>query len=154
MDGSDSWTYKKYSHERRAAEDPAPEFAKNARVQLSLGEGKSRAGENRNFMITKFPTSAIGETGGRANDYEVQLEHRRDAIVRVLSTRRVFSPRSSFGYEKDVGPVVCNFPIEDIPVKEWIRFAVRPVNSFERKGEPIYTEWFRFDGKSIPKNLA
>ena len=145
---------KKYSHARRAAEETAPLFAKNARVRLSLGQGRSRAGEKRDFMITKFPTSAIGATGGRANDYEVQLEHRRDAIVRVLSTRRVFSPKYSYGYEKDEGPVECNFPIEDVPVKEWIRFAVRPVNSFERKGEPIYTEWFRFDGKTIPKKMV
>ena len=145
---------KKYSHARRAAEDPAPEFAPGAKLRLSTGKGKSRAGEKRDFVTVRFPTANATATTPRANDYEVQLENRRDAVVRVLSTRRVYSPGYSYGYEKDDKPVSCNFPLEDVPVNDWIRFVARPVNSFQRKGEMIASEWFKFDGKTIPKNLA
>jgi hypothetical protein len=145
---------KKYSHSRRAAEDPAPEFTPGVKLQLSVGKGKSRAGEMRDFVTVKFPAAKATSATPRANDYEVQLENRRDAVVRVLSTRRVYSPGYSYGYEKDDKPVVCNFPLEDVPVNDWVRFVARPVNSFQRKGEMIVSEWFRFDGKTIPKNLA
>jgi hypothetical protein len=119
-----------------------------------VGKGKSRAGEMRDFVTVKFPAAKATSATPRANDYEVQLENRRDAVVRVLSTRRVYSPGYSYGYEKDDKPVVCNFPLEDVPVNDWVRFVARPVNSFQRKGETIVSEWFRFDGKTIPKNLA
>lgn len=145
---------KKYSHARRAAEDPAPEFAAKAKISLSLGRGKSRAGEDRDFLIAKFPVAKATATTPFANDYEVQLEHCRDDVVRVLSTRRVYSPGYSAGFEKDKGPVVCNFPVEDVPVQDLIRFVARPVNSFSRKGGAISTGWFRFDGKTVPKNLS
>jgi hypothetical protein len=145
---------KTYCHKRRAAEDPAPEFAAGDRVALEKDKGKSRAGEMREFLVAKFPVAKASASTPQANDYEVQLEHRRDDVVRVLSTRRVYSPGYSYGFEKDNGPVKCNFPLEDVPVNEWIRFVVRPVNSFARKGGQIATDWFRFDGKSVPKKLG
>jgi hypothetical protein len=144
----------KYSHDRRRAEDPAPVFASGAKVSLEKGKDVARSGATKDFVIVKFPVAKITEDTPQANDYEVQMEHRRDDVVRVLSTRRVYSGGYSHGYEKDEGPVKCNFPVEDVPVNEWVRFIVRPVNSFARKGEPIATDWFMFDGKAIPKNLA
>ena len=139
----------KYSHARRAAEDPAPEFAPGAKLTLEVGKGESRIGSKHDFIVVKFPTAMATDTTPLANDYEVQLEHRRDAVTRVLSTRRVFSPGYSRGWEKDVGPVICNFPREEVPVDEWIRFVARPVNSFARKGTSISTDWFKYDGKKI-----
>ena len=129
-------------------------FASGAKVSLEKGRDFPRTGDERDFIIVKFPVAShTGETP-QANDYEVQIEHRRDDVVRVLSTRRVYSPGYSFGYKKDKGPVKCNFPVEDVPVNEWVRFVVRPVNSFSRKGAAIFTDWFRFDGKKIPEKLA
>jgi hypothetical protein len=145
---------RKYSHERRAETDPAPVFAPDAKIRLAVAKDRPRDGEDRDMVVVSFPPAAATAETPRANDYEVQLENRRADVVRVLSTRRVYSPGYSYGFEKDVSPVRCNFPVGDVPVNDWVRFVARPVNSFSRKGGEIACDWFRFNGRDIPGKLA
>ena len=65
----------------------------------------------------------------------------------------LFSQRYMFGEKMDTLPVRCIFPAAEIPKGREVRFAVRPVESFGRRGEPIATgfekrEW-KEDGKKI-----
>ncbi len=140
----------KYSHERRAAEEPAPEFAPGSKLKVYASTGKARNGKMSDFVTVAFPLSQLVDGIGRANDYEVQLEHCSDDVIRVLSTRRVFPPNYASGYEKNEGPVVCNFRREELPVGELIRFVARPVNSFSARGKALASGWIRYDGKNIP----
>lgn len=136
----------RYSHARRADSDPVPQFASGAKLQVVATQGVDREGKKRDFAVVSFPPVNGAGPVPRANDYEVQLEMRCGYVENVLSTRRVFSPGYVGSYEKDAGPVVCYFPIEDIPAGRTVRFVARPVNSFSRKGREISCGWFRFAG--------
>lgn len=136
----------RYSHDRRTVSDPVPEFAVGAELKVSLSNGTDRAGRKRDFAEVSFPAVKGSGEIPRANDYEVQLEVGCEYVEKVIDTRRVFSPGYVGAYEKDTGPVVCRFPVEDIPVGRTVRFTASPVNSFSRKGGKIASGWFRYDG--------
>ena len=134
---------KPYSHEYRAAHDPAPEFPDGAKVVYRKTHGKDRLGVEQDFITVEFPMALETASTPRANDYEVQIELLRCDITHVVGSRRVYSPLYGRASALDHEPVKCNIPLADIPAPGFqkVRFAVRPVNSFGRKGRALYADY-------------
>ena len=129
---------KPYARDVRREREAAPEFAEGAKITFGKACGKDRMGNEHDFVTVGFPIAEATATTPRANDYEVRLNVLRGDVALTVSTRRVFSPGYGRALSVDKGPVVCNFPVEDIPGGgQRIGFEVRPVNSFGRFGTPI-----------------
>ena len=129
------------------------EFGKKAAVKVAFTKGVDRGKNKHDFFTVSFPPAVKGLE--RANDYEVTLELKKGDVERCLVSKRVFSPRYLYGVESETEPVVCNFSSEEVPQGWLLRFVVRPVTSFNVKGEPIATPWeFRAWGKTAKEAAA
>ena len=102
--------------------------------------GKDRSGAEREMVEISFPTAEASGDAPRANDYEVQVELRRDDVVLAVATHRVYATDYGRG-ETAYHPIVrCHVPKDEIPQDgQFVRFVARPVNAFGRKGLPIAT---------------
>ena len=129
------------SYQERAAAEAAPQFAEGDAVKVS----RSDADGGKSLVSVHFPNVLKRTCGVRAYDFEVTLEHRREDIILVSGQKRVFSPHRMNCEEQDTGEVTCVFAFDDIPHNFPCRFAVRPCGCFGAKGEPIYTEWQKFE---------
>ena len=131
-----------YGHDVRAKNDPAPQFAADARVTAKKVRGKDMQGVEQEFLEVEFPMAFETASSPRANDYEVQVQVMRCDVVNAVATYRVFSPLYGRASSADVEPVRCSVPCAAIPKPGFqrVRIAVRPVNSFGRKGDPIYMQ--------------
>ena len=132
---------RQFSHKVRAEREPAPEFAPDATVSvLREFKGKDRSGAERDMVELSFPTAEATGKSLRANDYEVQVELRRDDVVAVVATHRVYPTDYGRGmtvYRQNVRSYV---PKDEIPQDgQIVRFVVRPVGAFGQKGRPIAT---------------
>lgn len=129
---------KPYVRAVRREREAAPEFAEGAKIVFGKAHGKDRGGIEHDFVTVSFPIAEATATTPRANDYEVRLNVQRDYVDLTVSTRRVYSPGYGRALAVDKGPVVCNFPVADIPDGgQRLCFEVRPVNSFGRCGRPL-----------------
>ena len=123
-----------YAPEVRARTEPVPSFPAGAKVSLRTASAEDRGGRTREFVSVEFPAAAPT----RANDYEVRLELRRGDVVRVLDTRRVYSPAYLWGAKKErERPVACLWPRDEMPAQGDLRFVVEPLSSYERRGAAL-----------------
>ena len=126
-----------FAFARRAETVPVPEFAPGSKVALSEMRAKDRMGVERDMLVVSFPSARAAEP--RANDYEVSVEMQEGEVERIFLQKRVYSSRYLFGTSMDDKPVRCFFSKDEIPAGWPLRFSVRPVNAFGRKGAPIST---------------
>ena len=122
-----------------------PDFAPGAKVKVSKPlKGKKRDKTEHMMTTVSFPPAPPTAEGYRANDYEVSLEQLHGEVERVLLQKRVYSPGYHCGADMDVQPVKCLFAADEIPPGWDLRFTVRPVNAFGKKGAPISSKWRKF----------
>lgn len=126
----------------RAKGFPVPAFAPGAKVRVLAKErGYDRDKVEHLMTPVEFPPVCGAGDLPRADDYEVTLESRTDGRVRVVSRRRVYSPRYIGDEAADTAPVRCLFPEEDFPKAGETRFTVRPYNAFGSCGGMIASDW-------------
>lgn len=131
---------------RRAAGEAKPAFEKNAQISFSKVRAKDRGGDEKDFVSVEFPAALKP----RANDYCVRLEMRKSDVVRVLGERRVYSRAYMWGLKKEREiPVVCLWPLEEIPEASEVRFSVTPSAAHGANGEAILTPFGKFDRKAL-----
>ena len=136
LDGS-----RPFAFDVRAREKIAPAFAPDARVTVSRAMGKDRSGKETDQITVSFP-AARPSTTSRVFDYEVTaLAYHEDvdypvAVKRVLS-ESYFLPSSR---EAKSGHIV--FSADELKGAAAVRFAVRPLECFGRKGAEICSEMF------------
>ena len=65
-------------------------------------------------------------------------------FTRVCASKRVFSPDAFLGEAQDGGRVTCVFAKSELPTGRDIRFVVRPFSCWGKGGEPIASEFRRF----------
>jgi hypothetical protein len=128
------------AHAFRAANDPAPEFAPGAEVTCAKTRGKDMQGVEQDFYCIEFPMAFETAATPRANDYEVAVELLRCDVTLTVASYRVFSPLYGRASSVDKENVKCLVPCAKVPNPGFqkVRFAVRPVNSFGTKGNPLY----------------
>ena len=130
-----------YSFEKRAEEVPAPEFDSKASVRISMKEnGKDRLKNPVKQLNVFFPGIASSGSRPRAFHFEVCVETMQEGSPAVVLTKKVFSRGAHLGELADNETKShCTFAISELPAGIPIRFAVYPMNCFNRKGRPIYS---------------
>ena len=131
--------------EPRAKAAKAPQFAPGDKVTLTRAEGKDRYGKKEKQITVHFPTVLRKRTGVRAFDYEVQAEITDVDHTKIVCTKRVFSYGFYLAEAQDEKEAICVFAQSELPKNRRLRFIVRPVECFGKKGDPIYSEWLSAD---------
>jgi len=125
---------------REALKD-LPQFASGAKVTVSkFAPGKYRDGTEVPMRTVTFPTGK-SPSGLRANDYSVTVEIRQGDCISGRMEKHVYAPGYYHAAELDVRPVYCRFGVDEIPEGWESRFAVRPLDVWGNRGEPIYSDW-------------
>lgn len=131
-----------FDFERRRAAAIPPEFPADAAVLLSTGTGKNRKGEEVEQVTVTFP-SAIPSATSRALDYEVQALAFHEDQDYPVATKRVHSAAFFLPVARDAPTNKCVFAVSELPGGEPLRFAVRPVECYGRKGHEIVSDIWR-----------
>lgn len=130
-----------YGFEPRRRASRPPQFAAGAAVAVTeKPDGMDRKGGACEQVVVTFP-SAKGE---RVFDYAVDAEVRIADFTRVCASKRVFSPDAFLGAAQDGGRVTCVFAKSELPTGRDIRFVVRPFSCWGKGGDPIASEFGRF----------
>ena len=126
---------------RRAAAVP-PEFAPGTPVILSAGTGKNRNGGAVEQVTVSFP-SALPSANSRVHDYEVQVLAYHEDKDYPVATKRVHAAAFFLPVERDAPTNSCVFAFSELPANAPLRFAVRPVECYGKKGHEILSDWWR-----------
>ena len=126
------------AYARRAAKRSAPEFAKDAKVEVAIKDSD----KGKKVVEVKFPSAQVVDDC-RANEYEVTATLVEDDFDLVQAQRRVLAsdfylPASKCGKEN-----VCAFFLDELTKKGNYVFSVRPVECFGKKGAAIASAAFR-----------
>lgn len=133
---------KPYVPAYRATHDPIPQFAAGTAVAISGPKPLPDClGKMHDMYVVSFPAVKSSVKAPRADDYSVALEMKRGEVERVLLERRVFAPDYVNAEVAEPVTVSCNFPVDDVPKEQEVRFSVRPLNAFGGRGSPLSTEW-------------
>ena len=135
---------KTLSFDYRAAHATAPEFPAGSAVHITRASGKDRYGKEQMQTTVHFPNVLSLNANQRAYDFEIQVEMQDEDTNKIMLTKRVMSPHFYLGDGKDDNEVICVFGEEELPTYRSIRFAVRPVECFGKKGQAIYSEWNQY----------
>ena len=123
---------KPYAYDTRRERDVAPEFPPDAQITCK---------ESEDEIEISFPTVRNENAGHRAIDYEVTFTARTGMFRRVIDQRRVYSEGMALPEKHDRKPVTVVYSKKDYPypVYQDYRFEVRPCDSWDKKGKPLYT---------------
>ena len=127
--------------ENRKKTAPVPQFPAGTKVTVTQATGKDRYGVEQEQVTVHFPNVLKKDTGVRAYDYEVQVEHEWLDVRFISCTKRVFSPKCFMGEAQDSAEVVCVFGLSELPTLFHYRFIVRPCECFGNKGDAVYSDW-------------
>ena len=122
------------SYETRGKHASVPRFAAETNVKVVTRRGRNRAGAEADQVVVSFPPAH----GPRAYDYEVTAVLSKGVVSRIVSQKRVYSPKCYWPERYDTNDVVCVFGRAEIPDNhESVKFVVRPMNAWGVAGEPI-----------------
>ncbi len=135
--------------EARDAESVAPQFgAASAAVKVTEADGCDRYGVPRHQFTVHFPTALEPQ----AFDYEVCAEILDVDTAKTICTKRVMSKGYHLSAANDKAEVTCVFADFELRDREAyhnskkdfcelrpVRFAIRPVNCYGKKGEALYS---------------
>ena len=121
----------------------APEFPKNAAVKVALVPPKAEkdkpAPTEPTQVDVSFPAAESREKC-RVFEYEVQAVVVDDDVEMVATTRRVLAPDFYLPASKAGKAGSCVFALAELPKGVHLRFDVRPIECFGRKGRPICSD--------------
>lgn len=133
---------KPYSFEKRELSESAPEFAAGAKIKIvDKPEGKNNKKEIVHQKWVRFPAIAAVDGRPRAFDFQVDVETLDGDSATVVLSKKVFSRGAYLGENADAAQgAYCVFAVSELPVGVPYRYAVRPMNCFGKKGNPIYSK--------------
>ncbi len=129
---------KPFAFSTRSAGMVAPEFADGAKVTVERGIGKDRKGTPTDQVTVRFPAAKASATS-RVFDYEVRAVAYHEDVDYTVATKRVFSESFHLPPSREVAEGACVFSAAELPAGRPLRFAVRPVECYGRKGRAIVT---------------
>ena len=120
------------SYSRRAAKRSAPEFARDAKVEVCVKEDA----KGKRIVEVKFPPAhAVDDC--RVNEYEVTATLVEDDFDLVQAQRRVLAADFHLPASKCGMDGTCAFFLDELPKKGHYAFSVRPIECFGKKGTAI-----------------
>ena len=121
----------------------APEFAAGAAVKVAFVPPKAEKGKpapkDPTQVSVKFPAAEM-RAKCRVFEYEVQAVVVEDDVEMVAATRRVIAPDFHLPASKAGRSGECVFALAELPKGVRLRFDVRPVECFGKKGSPICSD--------------
>ena len=155
LDVGDDWVMplpaaeaKPFAFAEHAKKTGAPRFAAGAALKVARAQAKTRGGKSPDgketipaavkevFTVTAPATVADGNARGYALEFAAET---KDGSKRTkLLMAEGFNHAA--GHRKAAAPTVCSFAIDDLPKGE-VRFVVTPMNCFQRRGEPLVSDW-------------
>lgn len=128
---------KPYAYEEQAKRAAAPEFPAGARVAVDFvdDEGKD-IGKCARLV---FPRAEEREHS-RVFDYEVSAVLVEDDVDLVQVQRRFIAPDFFLPLEKKIATCEFRIPLADLKLKGRYRFRAVPLESFGKKGRPIWSD--------------
>lgn len=133
-----------YTPAVRRQTEPIPEFAKDAAVGVAFSNTNAPGSGRACDVTATFPFARVADKGFDAAEYEVQVERVVTDYVQASATKRVLPPRY-YGAAPFRGTnVSTRLRAGELPAKTPFRIAVRPMNAFGGKGEPIYSDSITF----------
>lgn len=138
------------SFEARGKGAQVPQFAPGAKVTARKIAGCDRSGRKLAQIEVRFPPAKSTATTPRAYDYEVQAVLRKALVTRIVSTKRVYSPKCYLPEKYDTGDVTCLFGRFEIPNDhDSVTFVVRPLNAWGVAGAAIESEPATYDKAKV-----
>ena len=134
LDGSRAFAF-----ETRGAKMVAPEFAPDAKVALSVGIGKDRNGKDTPQVTVSFPAAKPSATS-RVLDYEIRALAYDYDVDHEVASKRVHAAGFFLPPAREATTGSCVFAVSELPAGKTVRFAVRPVECYGRKGHEILSE--------------
>ena len=117
----------------------SPMFPKGATVEAVRKKDKNRNGARVKQIHLNFPSAVSQKGRPRAFDYSVSVELMTSETV---LTKRVYSLLFYLCESRDEEKgASCRFAESELPKGAPFRFVVKPVDSFDNEGEPIYSEY-------------
>ncbi len=135
---------KPYEYAKRTAASVAPEFPKGAVAKVELvpeKPGKDGVTPPPKDIKVSYPC-AEPRKGCRAFTYEVEAFAGTGTSEKPLKTWRVKTSDYHLSPSKAGAESVCIFRLKNLPKKTAVRFVVRPVEAFGKKGKPIRSALF------------
>jgi len=134
----------------RGKNAPVPQFVSGAKATARMTDGQDRAGNKLKQIEVRFPSAQSTATTPRAYDYEVRAVLRKALVTRIVSTKRVYSPKCYLPEKYDTGDVTCLFGRFEIPNDhDGVTFEVRPLNAWGDAGAKIESEPATYDQAKV-----
>ncbi len=134
---------KPFAYAKRIPVRTAPEFAEGAVVKVEPVSPKAEkdkpAPKDPTQVSVSFP-AAETRAKCRVFEYEVQAVVVEDDVELVAVTRRVIAPDFHLPASKAGRPGECVFALAELPKGVHLRFDVRPVECFGKKGRAIRSD--------------
>jgi len=111
----------------RKAKRVPPQFASDAKVTVTVKDG---------LATVAFPAAKTVKKC-RVYEYEVTATLVEDEVDLVQAQRRLMAPDYYLAETPEGRPGCCPFDLKELPIKGHYVFAVRPLDCFGLKGEPI-----------------
>ncbi len=121
-----------FDYARRAAGRVVPEFQDDAKVTVELNEKEKT-------LAVKFP-AALTREKCRVFEYEVSAVLEDEDVALIMAQRLVLAPDSHLPETQAGRPGHCIFALADLPAGAPLRFTVRPMECFGRKGASIHSD--------------
>ena len=136
LDGS-----RPFAFDVRAREKIAPAFALDAKVAVSRAMGKDRKGNETDQITVSFPAARPSATS-RVFDYEVTALAYHEDVDYPVAVKRVLSESCFLPVSREANSGHIVFAVSELNGVRHVRFAVRPLECFGRKGVEIYSDMF------------
>ena len=132
-----------FAYAKRKPARVAPEFPPDAAVKVAPVPPKAEKGKSAPAAPTQVAvTFPAAETRAKCRvfEYEVQAVVVEDDVEMVAVTRRALAPDFHLPESKAGLPGTCVFAIAELPKGVHLRFDVRPVECFGKKGRAIRSD--------------
>ncbi len=131
-----------YAFAPRRAAAVAPSFAPDARVAVERRMGRDRRKRETDQIVVSFPAAKPSATS-RVHDYEVSaLVVRREDVEIPVAVKRVHSESFYLPPSHEAESAQAVFAVSELKEAKAVRFAVRPVECFGRKGMEMLSDVF------------
>jgi predicted phosphodiesterase len=134
LDGSRPMTF-----EARRPKKIAPEFAPGAKVEVKRAMGRDRRGRETDQVTVSFP-AAMPSATSRVHDYEVTALAYHQDVDYPVATKRVLSESYFLSPSREAKSGRIVFAVSELKGAREVRFAVRPLECFGRKGLEILSD--------------
>jgi len=121
------------SRERRLRRMAVPAFAPGAQARVNFVRGKTLKGVETDQVTVSFPKA----NPVRAYEYEVTVTSDEGDVNAIVAQKRVFSRGIVMPAAEEQDEVTCVFARKELYHELPLRFEVRPMDSFGRKGKPL-----------------